>query len=527
MTEKFSNPIYIAILLVLAVAGSQWLSERDAKIQAAAVPFHRAEVVLTPKAELKTEPAEWSFAPEVPPAITRKEQRRVVVHWSIQESPAEVAPGVIYDDFWGFDGRVPGPMLRVREGDLVEVHLTNDLKSMHTHNIDFHFVMGPGGGAGALSVPPGQEAVLEARAMIPGFYMFHCATPDIPTHIANGMYGFVLVEPADGMPHADKELYVVQSEVYTNDDKPGHKSLAMDRAEKMDPQYVVFNGSVGSLLKTKAPHAEENQLVRIYVGNAGPNLISSFHLIGEIFDRVYREGDLISPPAQGLQTTLVPAGGSTVVEFTPRVPGTFLLVDHSIFRLHHGAVGSLVVDGAQQAEIFEPMTDRNKMEMTADSHLASVPSTPSESAAPTAAPAAEVPAKAPAGTMSSTHPTPMAHSVAPARAAAASPKPGAARSTANSLSARVKILLGSGILPRGQTSVKDFSPKVLTVKAGTTVIWYNTDVNMPHRIHGDNGEFNSPTMEPGDFYSTTFTKKGTIHYSCTPHPWMKGTVIVQ
>jgi nitrite reductase (NO-forming) len=193
-------------------------------------------------------------------------------------------------------------MLRVREGDLVEVHLTNDAESAHPHNIDFHFVLGPGGGASALNVPPGQEAVLEARAMMPGFYMFHCATPDIPTHIANGMYGFVLVEPAEGMPHADKEFYVVQSEFYTNDGEPGHKTLSLDRAEKMDPQYVVFNGAVGSMLKDKAPHVQENQAVRVYVGNAGPNLISSFHIIGQIFDRVYREGDLISPPAQGLQT---------------------------------------------------------------------------------------------------------------------------------------------------------------------------------------------------------------------------------
>jgi len=541
MTEKFSNPIYIAILFVVAVAGSQWLSDRDSKTQASAVHFHRAEVVLTPKAELKTEPAEWSFAPEVPPAINRKEQRRVVVHWSIQESPAEVAPGVIYDDFWAFDGRVPGPMLRVREGDLVEVHLTNDLKSTHTHNIDFHFVMGPGGGAAALSVPPGQEAVLEARAMVPGFYMFHCATPDIPTHIANGMYGFVLVEPAEGMPHADREIYVVQSEVYTNDDKPGHKSLAMDRAERMDPQYVVFNGSVGSLLKTKAPHAEENQLVRIYMGNAGPNLISSFHLIGEIFDRVYREGDLISPPAQGLQTTLVPAGGSTIVEFTPRVPGTFLLVDHSIFRLHHGAVGSLVVDGSQQAEIFEPMTDRNKMEMTADSHLSSAPTTPAAAASPAPNPVPSAPAVSSA--TSAAHPSSTATPCCKARpvatapvvpaatntpAAVPVPKPVAsARSMATSLTAQVRILPGSGILPKGQTSTRDFSPKVLTVKAGTTVTWYNTDVTMPHSIHGDSGEFSSPTMDTGDFYAFTFTKKGTIHYSCTPHPWMKGTIIVQ
>src|SRR6516164_3630738 len=331
-------------------------------------PSH-AQLVLVPKAQLSSEEARWTFAPEVPVPIGRREQRREVVHWTIREAQSEIAPGVIYDDAWGFEGHVPGPLLRVRTGDLVEVHLRNALNSVRTHNIDFHFVMGPGGGASALSVAPGEEAVLEARATAPGFYMFHCATPDIPMHIANGMYGFVLVEPEEGLPPVSKELYVVQSEIYTNDDKPGHKSFDMVRADKADPQYVVFNGSVGALLKDQAPIATQNETVRIYVGNAGPNLISSFHVIGQIFDKVYREGDLLSPPARSLQTTLIPAGGSAVVEFTPPVPGTFLLVDHAIFRLHHGAVGSLNVHGQENAEIFEPKTPRNMVPMSEDAHL--------------------------------------------------------------------------------------------------------------------------------------------------------------
>src|SRR5215831_1051844 len=329
----------------------------------------RTQFALTPKAHLPSEEARWTFVPEVPVPIGQREQRREVVHWTIREAQNEIAPGVIYDDAWGFEGHVPGPLLRVRVGDLVEVHLRNALNSIRTHNIDFHFVMGPGGGASALSVAPGAEAVLEARATAPGFYMFHCATPDIPMHIANGMYGFVLVEPEEGLPQVGKELYVVQSEMYTSDDKPGHKKFDMARADKADPQYVVFNGSVGALLKDQAPIARQNETVRMYVGNAGPNLISSFHVIGQIFDKVYREGDLLSPPARSLQTTLIPAGGSAVVEFTPPVPGTFLLVDHAIFRLHHGAVGSLNVHGQENAEIFEPKTLRNMVPMNEDAHL--------------------------------------------------------------------------------------------------------------------------------------------------------------
>lgn len=500
MSEKTTNPITVALIFVLAVGLGIFSTDRRRKAEAAPAPSKRPELVLVPKAKLPSEPARWTFAPEVPPPITRKEQRREIVHWSIKESQAEVAPGVIYDDFWGFEGRVPGPMLRVREGDLVEVHLKNELTSLHSHNIDFHFVMGPGGGAAALNVAPGEEAVLEARAMTPGFYMFHCATPDIPTHISNGMYGFVLVEPAEGLSPVDRELYVVQSEIYTKDDKPGHKSFDIARAEKSDPQFIVFNGAVGSLLKDRAPQVLENQTTRMYVGNAGPNLISSFHVIGQIFDKVYREGDLITPPAQGLQTTLIPAGGSAVVEFTPRVPGTFLLVDHAIFRLHHGAAGSVVVSGTQQAEIFEPMTDRNRMEMSADAHLGH------GGAAPAAAPASLSPSPS----------TSTANSSAPSAPAAAQPE--------GPVSV-IRMLPGSGILKKGP--MQTFDHKVLTVKAGTTVIWKNADVNMPHSVRGDHGEFISPMLQPGDTYGVRFDRKGEIHYTCQPHPWMKGTIVVR
>src|SRR5215467_7932361 len=369
MNDKLYRWLTAGIALVLAIGLGLFLAETSSVQKAGQNEQIETHLVLAPKAHLPSEDARWTFAPDVPVPIGRREQRREVVHWTIREAQSEIAPGVIYDDAWGFEGHVPGPLLRV--GDLVEVHLRNALNSVRTHNIDFHFVMGPGGGASALSVAPGEEAVLEARATAPGFYMFHCATPDIPMHIANGMYGFVLVEPEEGLPKVGRELYVVQSEIYTSDDKPGHKNFDMVRADKADPQYVVFNGSVGALLKDAAPVATQNESVRIYVGNAGPNLISSFHVIGQIFDKVYREGDLLSPPARSLQTTLIPAGGSAVVEFTPPVAGTFLLVDHAIFRLHHGAVGSLNVLGQENAEIFEPKTPRNMAPMSEDAHLGS------------------------------------------------------------------------------------------------------------------------------------------------------------
>lgn len=231
MFKRTSELLVVTSMVGVAVLAVVMFANREPKTAAAK---ETRALVLTPKADLKPEVGQWTFAPDVPPPIARKEQRRVKVSWKISETQAEIAPGVIYDDYWGFEGKVPGPLLRVREGDLVEVHLTNDIHSGRGHNIDFHFVSGPGGGASALDVAPGETAVLEARAMAPGLYMFHCASPDIPTHIANGMYGYVLVEPATGMPAVGKELYVVQSEIYAKNGEKGHQQFSMERGEKMD-----------------------------------------------------------------------------------------------------------------------------------------------------------------------------------------------------------------------------------------------------------------------------------------------------
>ena len=495
MGDKTYRWLIVGISVVLAMGLGLFLGKSSSSEKVEPKGPGQPALVLVPKAKLPSEDARWSFAPDVPVPIGRREQRREVVHWTIREAQSEIAPGVIYDDAWGFEGHVPGPLLRVRVGDLVEVHLRNAMNSMRTHNIDFHFVMGPGGGASALSVAPGEEAVLEVRATAPGFYMFHCATPDIPMHIANGMYGFVLVEPENGLPAVGKELYVVQSEIYTSDDKPGHKNFDMVRADKADPQYVVFNGSVGALLKDQAPIAKQNETVRIYVGNAGPNLISSFHVIGQIFDRVYREGDLISQPARSLQTTLIPAGGSAVVEFKPPVAGTFLLVDHAIFRLHHGAVGSLNVWGQENAEIFEPKTLRNMAPMSEDAHLGNG----SHEMTPPAKTAGD----------SGVH-----FAMA---APAAEPKPTG--------SVTIKMLPGSGIWKKGP--MQTFGPKTVTIKAGMSVVFQNADVGMPHSVFGEKGEFTSPMLAPGDKYEKRLDQKGAVHFQCAPHPWMKGTIIVK
>jgi nitrite reductase (NO-forming) len=299
------------------------------------------------------EPAMLTDAPTVPPPITRRHPTKVLVNLEVQEVIKPLADGVDYS-FWTFGGSVPGQFIRVREGDLVEFTLNNHPSSRMPHNIDLHAVTGPGGGAAASLTPPGHTSKFSFTARNPGLYVYHCATAPVGMHIANGMYGLILVEPRGGLPPVDREYYVMQSEFYTMGKygDAGLQPFSMAKAIEEQPDYVVFNGAVGALVGGKALRAEVGETVRLYLGNAGPNLVSSFHVIGEIFDRVRHEGGTGIVNAN-VQTTLVPAGGSTVVEFGVEVPGTFILVDHAIFRaFNKGALGMITVEGAEDMMVY-------------------------------------------------------------------------------------------------------------------------------------------------------------------------------
>lgn len=299
-----------------------------------------------------SEQAVLTHAPDVPPPINRDQPTRVVVNLETQELVRRLADGVEYN-FWTFGGEVPGQFIRVREGDVVEFHLNNRPDSRVPHNIDLHAVTGPGGGATSSFVAPGQTATFVFKALNPGLYVYHCATAPVGMHIANGMYGLILVEPEGGLPPVDREYYVMQGEIYTAGGygEEGLQSFSMGKALAESPDYVVFNGSVGSLVGDNALQAEVGDRVRIFVGNGGPNLISSFHVIGEIFDLVYHEAG--STAAENVQTTLVPAGGAAIVEFEVQVPGNYLLVDHAIFRaFNKGALGMLTVTGVEDSVIY-------------------------------------------------------------------------------------------------------------------------------------------------------------------------------
>lgn len=297
--------------------------------------------------------AELTSPPKVPAPIKRNYPSKVIVKLEVIEIEKEIAEGVKYT-FWTFGGTVPGSFIRVREGDLVEFHLQNHPDNKVPHNIDLHAVTGPGGGAGASFVAPGQESIFTFRAINPGLYIYHCATAPVGMHIGNGMYGLILIEPEEGLPPVDKEFYVVQGDFYTKGKfgEKGTQDFDMEKAIKEQPEYVLFNGMVGANAGENALIASVGDKVRLFVGNGGPNLVSSFHVIGEIFDKVYVEGGT-KTINENVQTTLIPAGGSAIVDFVCEVPGTLNLVDHSIFRtFNKGALAQIKVLGDDRMDVF-------------------------------------------------------------------------------------------------------------------------------------------------------------------------------
>lgn len=340
---------------------------------------------------------------DVPPPIQRPGGERVVVELQTKEVVAEIAPGITYE-YWTYNGTVPGPFIRVKEGDTVEVRLTHahehalnnvhksfaidpiqmsiaeahgdeapmDMSDPHmgmsadehiatghgAHSIDLHAVLGPGGGATLIQAKPNETIAFQFKALRPGLYVYHCASPHIPTHIANGMYGMILVEPKEGLAPVDKEFYVMQGELYTKGKtlEKGHQEFSLEKLQKEEPEYFVFNGKMGGITGENALKAKVGDKIRIYFG-VGTFVPSNFHIIGGVFDRLYPEGAIISPPLRNVQTTLVPAGGSMMAEFdtADAPPGKYLLVDHALTRaIDKGAGGELFLGGtAKDSEAFK------------------------------------------------------------------------------------------------------------------------------------------------------------------------------
>jgi nitrite reductase (NO-forming) len=290
--------------------------------------------------------------PHVPPATDRNYPAKVIVELEVKEVEKEISEGVKYT-FWTFGGTVPGSFIRVRQGDTVEFHLGNHPSSKMPHNIDLHGVTGPGGGAASSFTAPGHKSQFTFKALNQGLYVYHCATAPVGMHVANGMYGLILVEPPEGFPKVDHEYYVMQGDFYTTGKyrEKGLQPFDMQKAIDENPTYVLFNGAEGALVGDKALMAKTGESVRMYIGNGGPNLVSSFHVIGEIFDKVWFEGG--TRFQENVQTTLIPAGGSAIAEFHAEVPGSYVLVDHSLFRaFNKGALGILKIDGSENKTVY-------------------------------------------------------------------------------------------------------------------------------------------------------------------------------
>ena len=446
-----------------------------------------------PKAELAPVPAEEvnvAVAPEVPPPSGRTTPAIVDVEFEVVEGVSAIDPATgVETETWGYrladgpDGVVigtPGPMIRARVGDVLRFAITNPAENANPHNVDFHAVTGQGGGATATTVAPGETKTIEARLLYPGFFMYHCAHGDIPSHIAHGMYGGILVDPETPLPAVEHEWYMVQSEYYTASKNPG--VVEFDRQAVTDelPNYVVFNGAVGALTGDNALSMTVGEKARIYFINAGLNLDSNFHPIGSHWDKVYQEAALLNQPLRGSQTTLVPAGGGTVVELIAQVPSTIVLVDHALSRaVDKGAIGQIVVAGDPNIEIFEDVTGAGAG--AADGHDMDG----GEGGEATGEQVSIV----------------------------------AGAWTAQDLGSADEFADGE--------DPADYSVNVLTIPVGTTVTWTNDDPGMIHTVTSVDGLFDSGFFNEGETWSYTFDEPGEFEYFCTPHPWMRAMVVVE
>jgi nitrite reductase (NO-forming) len=403
------GPIHLVIIIAIVVIGLGLIFKGAGDTSTPSVSSNSAlEVAAQPARPIGT-PEIARRADDMPPPIERNENKVVKVELEAVQLIGEIADGTTYE-YWTFNRTVPGPFLRVREGDTVEVSVTHAHDQMASqsheveeesffhsftvgsfiteahaegpladtshgpgmnhggmsnedhqaaghgeHSIDLHAVQGALGGADGSRAGPNETKTFKFRADKAGIYVYHCGSPHVATHIANGMYGLILVEPKEGLSKVDREYYLMEGELYTSGSlgQKGHQEFNKSKLLNEDPEYVVFNGRPGALTGKNALTANVGETVRMYVGSSG-QIASNFHVIGEVFDRVYREGDLLSPPARNVQTTVVPAGGASVVEFDVNYPGTYLFVDHALSRaIDRGAAGQLIVTGEKDTTLYE------------------------------------------------------------------------------------------------------------------------------------------------------------------------------
>jgi len=443
-------------------------------------------IELTAKSKLEVSTSSHvAYAPEVPPSSSHTNQRFFEVRLEVLENVCTIdAENNKKLDTWGYrvegDSEIfcgsPGPVLRGRVGDVAKITLTNPSGNIHPHNIDFHAVTGQGGGARDLTVAPGETASIEVRLLHSGSFMYHCAYGDVPVHIARGMSGMFIVDPAEPLPEVDHEWSIMQSEWYLTDpDENGDTELDRERLFEETPNLITFNGRTDALLGDNALDMNVGERARIYFVNEGLNKTSNFHPIGSHWDIVYPEG--ATHPANtvihGSQSTSVVAGGGTVVELQAYVPSSVILVDHALTRaFYKGAKGIININGDENPEIYEATNPaRSLVEQQQEEE-----------------------------------------------------------SIANAIEV---------IIPKGASAPtmadRAYQPNYLKIKKGTTVTWTNED-NVMHTvtsgtsdgsIRNPDGIFDSRSIRKGKTFSYTFNEVGEFPYYCTPHPWAQGTIVVE
>jgi nitrite reductase (NO-forming) len=299
---------------------------------------------------------------DIPGPVDRDSPTTVEVTLRPEEVRAEVEDGVTFD-YMTYNGTVPGPFIRVRQGDTVDLTFENPASNSMPHNVDFHAAAGPGGGAEATMTAPGETARLRFKATYPGAFIYHCAVPNLDMHISAGMFGIILVEPEAGLPEVDREIYLGQHELYTKGTagQEGHHKFDFASMRREDPTYVVMNGE--KYAATPGNHGpaatvETGETVRVFFVTGGPNLTSSFHPIGNVWEELWAEGALSSEPERHVQTKPVAPGSTTIATMGFPVPGNFKLVDHALSRVaRKGCLAVVTAEGEERPEIFDPDPD--------------------------------------------------------------------------------------------------------------------------------------------------------------------------
>lgn len=274
-----------------------------------------------------------------------------------REMVGEIEPGVLFR-YMTFNGQVPAPMIRARQGDTIDLTISSDPSSLNPHSVDFHSCFGSGGGADYTMVGPGQSKRIRFRVSDPGAFIFHCAVPGLDFHISSGMYGLILVEPEEGLPAVDHEFYFGQNEIYVQNpvDKNTPCTFDYDNLLKETPKYVVLNGAFNAITRQNygALQVKKGETARIYLVNGGPNLISSFHPIGNIWKKAWMQGSLVNEPMQKMQTFQVNPGSCAIFEMDYPVPEIVRLADHSITRTaRQGLLAEIEVSGTPEPQLFE------------------------------------------------------------------------------------------------------------------------------------------------------------------------------